>query len=182
MVSSQIEPRPAKPALLAFYLPQFHPIPENDEWWGHGFTEWRNVIRGKPLYPDHYQPHVPGELGFYDLRMPEIREAQAALAEAHGITGFCYYHYWFSGRRILERPFNEVLASGSPNFPFCLAWANEPWSRNWDGGSRELLIAQRYSEDDDIQHIRWLIEAFRDERYITVAGRPLFLIYNVFAF
>ena len=117
MVSSRIESAPKRPGILAFYLPQFHPIPENDEWWGQGFTEWRNVIRGRPLYPDHYQPHVPGELGFYDLRMPEIREAQAALAEAHGITGFCYYHYWFSGRRILERPFNEVLASGSPDVP-----------------------------------------------------------------
>ena len=167
--------------MLAFYLPQFHPMPENDEWWGHGFTEWRNVIRGRPLYPGHYQPHVPGELGFYDLRMPEVREAQAALAEAHGITGFCYYHYWFSGRRILERPFNEVLGSGSPDFPFCLCWANEPWTRNWDGGSREVLIAQRHSIEDDRSHIHWLITAFRDERYIRVGDRPVFFVYNVMA-
>jgi hypothetical protein len=178
MTSSRIDNNPSAPEVLAFYLPQFHPIPENDEWWGPGFTEWRNVIRGKPLYPDHYQPHVPGELGFYDLRLPEIREAQAALAEAHGVTGFCYYHYWFNGRRILERPFNEVLASGSPDFPFALCWANEPWTRNWDGGNRETLIAQRHSLDDDRQHIRWLIQAFRDERYIRVGDRPVFFVYN----
>ena len=181
MVSSRIEPKPPKPAVLAFYLPQFHPVPENDEWWGPGFTEWRNVIRGRPLYPGHYQPHVPGELGFYDLRMPEVREAQAALAEAHGITGFCYYHYWFSGRRILERPFNEVLSSGSPGLPFSLCWANEPWTRNWDGGSREALIPQRHSIEDDQRHIRWLITAFRDERYIRVGDRPVFFVYNVMA-
>ena len=122
---------------------------------------------------------MPGELGFYDLRMPEIREAQAALAEAHGIAGFCYYHYWFNGRRILERPFNEVLTSGSPDFPFCLCWANEPWTRNWDGGSRETLIAQRHSIEDDRRHIQWLIRAFRDERYIRVGDRPVFFVYNV---
>ncbi len=177
--SACIDPKPAKPSLLAFYLPQFHPVPENDEWWGPGFTEWRNVIRGRPLYPDHYQPHIPGELGFYDLRLPEVREAQAALAEAHGITGFCYYHYWFNGRRILERPFNEVLASGSPDFPFALCWANEPWTRNWDGGSSEVLIPQRHSLDDDRAHIRWLIKAFGDERYIRVDNRPVFFVYNV---
>jgi lipopolysaccharide biosynthesis protein len=183
LANGALDVRPGDdPKLLAFYLPQFHPIPENDAWWGTGFTEWRNVVRGRPLFPGHYQPHIPADLGFYDLRMPEVREAQALLARAYGIAGFCYYHYWFSGRRILERPFAEVLASGSPNFPFCLAWANEPWSRNWDGGSRELLIAQHYSEADDIAHIRWLIEAFKDPRYITVAGRPLFLVYNIFAF
>ena len=177
--NSTIESKPARPSLLAFYLPQFHPIPENDEWWGPGFTEWRNVVRGHSLYPNHHQPNIPGELGFYDLRMPEVREAQAALADAYGIFGFCYYHYWFSGRRILEMPFNEVLRSGTPEFPFCLCWANEPWTRNWDGGSRELLIAQRYSADDDRKHIRWLTRAFRDERYIRIGERPVLFVYNV---
>jgi hypothetical protein len=178
-MESVVEPHPASPALLAFYLPQFHPIPENDEWWGAGFTEWRNVVRGPSLYPNHHQPNIPGELGFYDLRLPEVREAQAALADAHGITGFCYYHYWFSGRRILEMPFNEVMRTGRPDFPFCLCWANEPWTRNWDGGSREVLIAQRYSAKDDRNHIRWLTRAFRDERYIRVGDRPVLFVYNI---
>jgi lipopolysaccharide biosynthesis protein len=164
--------------LIAFYLPQFHPIPENDAWWGRGFTEWRNVVRARPLYTGHYQPQIPGELGFYDLRVPEVREAQAALADAHGIAGFCYYHYWFNGRRVLERPFDEVLASGNPDFPFCLCWANEPWTRNWDGGARDVLIPQRYSDEDDQAHIAWLVKAFRDERYIRVRGRPVMMIYN----
>jgi hypothetical protein len=163
---------------LAFYLPQFHPIPENDEWWGQGFTEWVNVARAKPQYPGHYQPHVPGELGYYDLRIPEVREAQAQLAREHGIHGFVYYHYWFNGRRLLERPFDEVLESGSPDFPFALCWANEEWTRNWDGRTGTILVSQEYSEEDDLAHIRWLARAFRDERYIKVDGRPLMLIYR----
>ncbi len=163
---------------LAFYLPQYHPIPENDEWWGKGFTEWINVARARPLYPGHYQPHVPGELGYYDLRVPEVREAQADLARSHGLSGFVYYHYWFHGRRLLERPFDEVLTSGSPDFPFALCWANEEWTRNWDGQSGRLLIRQEYSEEDDRAHIRWLAEAFADHRYITIDGRPLFLVYR----
>jgi hypothetical protein len=166
-----------KPHALAFYLPQFHPIPENDEWWGPGFTEWNNVTRARPSFPGHYQPHVPGELGYYDLRVPEIREAQAALAAAYGVSGFVYYHYWFHGRRLLERPFDEVLASGSPDFPFALCWANEEWSRNWDG-TGQLLIPQEFSDEDDLAHIRWLANAFADDRYITIDGRPLMLIYR----
>jgi lipopolysaccharide biosynthesis protein len=163
---------------IAFFLPQYHPIPENDEWWGKGFTEWRNVAQAKPLFPGHNQPHVPADLGFYDLRLPEVREAQAELARAHGIHGFCYYHYWFNGRRILERPFNEVLASGKPDFPFCLCWANENWTRIWDGGEHDVLLEQHYNADDDRAHIRALIPAFRDPRYIRIDGRPLFLVYR----
>ena len=165
----------ALPRALAFYLPQFHPIPENDAWWGPGFTEWRNVTRAAPRFPGHYQPHLPGELGFYDLRVPEVRAAQAELARDHGISGFVYYHYWFHGRRLLERPFDEVLASGEPDFPFALCWSNEPWRREWDQ-TGDVLMPQHFSPEDDLAHIRWLATAFADPRYITIDGRPLFLV------
>jgi lipopolysaccharide biosynthesis protein len=168
----------AKARLIAFYLPQFHPIPENDGWWGKGFTEWTNVARARPLFPGHYQPHIPADLGFYDLRLPEIRTAQAGLAGEYGIEGFCYWHYWFHGKRLLERPFNEVLSCGQPAFPFCLAWANEPWSRRWLGEERDVLQQQAYSPEDDRNHIRWLVRAFSDPRYIRIRGRPLFLVYR----
>lgn len=164
--------------LIAFYLPQFHPIPENDLWWGKGFTEWTNVTRARPLFKGHYQPHIPADLGFYDLRVPETRAAQAALARQYGIEAFCYWHYWFEGKRLIERPFNEVLQSGEPAFPFCLAWANESWSRRWLGEDKELLMRQTYSEQDDYNHIHWLMNAFADPRYVRVQGRPLFLIYR----
>ncbi len=166
-----------KARLIAFYLPQFHPIPENDEWWGKGFTEWTNVARARPLFRGHYQPHVPGDLGFYDLRLPEARAAQAELAGEYGIEGFCYWHYWFHGKRLLERPFNEVLSSGQPDFPFCLAWANELWSRRMVAEEGDVLQDQTYSPEDDRNHIRWLVQAFADPRYIQVGGRPLFLVY-----
>jgi len=165
--------------LIAFYLPQYHPVPENDAWWGKGFTEWRNVARAVPQFAGHYQPHIPADLGFYDLRLPETREAQAAMAQQYGIHGFCYYHYWFNGRRILERPFDEVLKSGRPDFPFCLAWANENWTRRWDGRDEEVLLQQTYSPEDDIAHIRSLFTAFEDPRYIRVGGKPMFLVYRV---
>jgi glycosyltransferase involved in cell wall biosynthesis len=164
--------------LIAFYLPQFHPIPENDAWWGNGFTEWRNVASAEPQFPGHYQPHVPADLGFYDLRLAETRQRQADLAQSAGIHGFCYYHYWFSAKRLLQRPFDEVLASGEPDFPFALCWANDPWSRRWDGRTDDLLQPQAYGAEDDIAHIRWLLPALRDRRAITVDGKPLFLVYR----
>jgi lipopolysaccharide biosynthesis protein len=169
----------AKIKAICFYLPQFHPIPENDAWWGKGFTEWTNVTKARPLFKGHYQPHLPTDLGFYDLRLPEARQAQADLASEYGIHGFCYYHYWFGGRRLLERPFSEVLKSGKPDFPFCLCWANESWTRRWDGQEKEILLEQTYSDEDDRNHIRWLTTAFRDPRYIRVQGRPLFLVYRL---
>ena len=139
----------SRPRLIALYLPQFHPIPENDAWWGVGFTEWTNTANAKPLFRNHYQPHVPADLGFYDLRVPESREAQARLARDYGIEAFCYYHYWFAGRRIIERPFNEVLASGRPEFPFCLCWANQTWSGIWHGNPERVLIEQTYPGRED---------------------------------
>jgi hypothetical protein len=166
------------PRFIGFYLPQFHPIPENDRWWGAGFTEWTNVRKALPQFPGHHQPREPGELGYYDLRDPGVRQAQSDLALSHGIDGFCYYHYWFRGNRLLEDPFDAVRASGAPEIPFCLCWANEDWTRRWDGSDSDVLVSQQYSFDDDLAHIRWLIEAFKDQRYIRHQGRPLFLVYR----
>jgi lipopolysaccharide biosynthesis protein len=167
--------------LIAFHLPQFHPIPENDRWWGKGFTEWTNVARAAPLFRGHHQPRLPADLGYYDLRLPEARQAQAELAASYGIEGFCYWHYWFSGKRLLERPIDEILTSGEPDFPFCLAWANESWSRSWLGEERELLCEQTYSESDDRAHARWLVRAFADPRYIQIHGRPMLVVYKPLA-
>lgn len=164
--------------LIAFYLPQFHPIPENDQWWSKGFTEWTNVARARPLFKGHHQPNIPSDLGFYDLRVPEARTAQAMLARQHGIEGFCYWHYWFDGKRLLERPFQEVLESGEPDFPFCLAWANESWTGVWNGQPNRILLEQTYpGEDDYVRHFYSQLEAFCDRRYIQVDGKPLFVVY-----
>ena len=174
--------RQNKVRVIAFYLPQFHPTPENDKWWGKGFTEWTNVGKAKPLFKGHYQPKVPADLGYYDLRVPETRKAQADMAKEYGIEGFCYWHYWFgNGRRLLERPFNEVLNSGEPDFPFCLAWANHSWEDKQfskDGGHK-MLMEQLYPGDEDyIAHFNAVLPAFKDHRYIRVNGNPVFVIYS----
>lgn len=177
----------AKARVIAFYLPQYHPIPENNKWWGKGFTEWTNVAKAKPLFKGHVQPHIPTDLGFYDLRMPEIREEQAKLAKDAGIEGFCYWHYWFGkGKRLLERPFNEVLISGKPDFPFCIGWANESWSnKSWNAKSESIkdatLMEQTYVESEYDDHFYEVLPALKDKRYITVDGKPLFLIFSPYA-
>ena len=163
---------------IAIHLPQFHPIEENDNWWGKGFTEWRNVAQGKPRFSGHYQPHIPADLGYYDMRLPEIRQQQAELATKYGIYGFCYYHYWFDGKLILERPVKEILQSGEPDFPFMLCWANENWTRVWDGGDNDMLLEQTYTEADYYAHAEYLMPYFKDERYIKVDGKPVFIIYK----
>ncbi len=170
-----------KARLVAFYLPQFHPIPENDEWWGRGFTEWTNSSKARPFFPGHYQPHIPADLGYYDLRLSEARVAQAEMAKAHGIEGFCYWHYWFgNGRRLLERPFKEVVESGVPDFPFCLGWANQTWTGIWHGSPNRVLIQQRYPGITDYEaHFDALVEAFHDDRYLKAGGKPVFVVYNV---
>ena len=170
-----------KVRVIALYLPQFHPIPENDLWWGKGFTEWTNVGKAKPLFRGHYQPRVPADLGYYDLRLPEVRQAQANLAQEYGVEGFCYWHYWFgNGKRLLERPFNEVLASGKPDFPFCLGWANHSWSGIYIGvKSKETLIDQTYNGIQDYErHFYDILPALRDKRYILVDGKPFFLVFD----
>ena len=166
---------------IAFYLPQYHPTPENSSWWVDGFTEWTNVTKAKPLFVDHHQPQLPRDLGFYDLRMPEIRQRQADLASAAGLDAFCYYHYWFNGRRILERPFSETLWSGSPKFPFCICWANESWTGIWHGAPDRLLIKQDYGGIQEYTcHFNALLPAFLDDRYLTLEDKPIVVIWRPF--
>ena len=171
----------SKPRLIAFYLPQFYPTKENDEWWQKGFTEWTNVGNAKPLFRGHYQPRVPADLGYYDLRVPEVREEQANMAREAGIEGFCYWHYWFAGRRLLDRVFREVVETGKPDFPFCLCWANHSWyQKTWDPTKPDkLLIEQTYpGEQDYMDHFNAMLPAFKDKRYIRVNGKLLFGIFS----
>lgn len=172
--------------VLALYLPQFHPIQENDRWWNPGFTEWTNVVQARPQFKGHHQPRVPADLGFYDLRLAETREAQARLAKEAGITAFCYYHYWFAGHQLLERPLNEVVSMGKPDFPFCVCWANHTWSSaTWTASGKKsaILIEQTYpGKEDNTAHYQSLLPAFKDRRYYTIDGRLAFVIYDPFNF
>lgn len=179
----------SKPRIIAFYLPQYHPTPNNDIWWGKGFTEWTNVGKAKPLFRGHHQPNVPSELGYYDLRLPIVREQQAQMARDAGVEGFCYYHYWFEdGKEELDLPFKEVVASGKPDFPFCLCWANQSWENkmwNKDGSviSSKILCEQKYlGKEDNEKHFYSLLSAFKDKRYMKVDGRPIFMIYQPLLF
>ncbi len=174
-----------KARVIAYYLPQYHPIPENDKWWGKGFTEWRNVGKAKPLFKGHEQPRVPADLGYYDLRLAEVRKQQAELAREAGIEGFCYWHYWFgNGKQLLEMPFNEVLKSGEPDFPFCLGWANHSWtSKTWVVGNTfqkdSMIMEQTYpGMEDHKAHFYTMLPAFKDKRYIKVDGKLLFVVFR----
>lgn len=166
---------------IAIYLPQFHPIPENDAWWGKGFTEWTNVTKAKPLFKGHHQPHLPADLGFYDLRLTESRLAQEAMAKEYGIHGFCYYHYWFNGERLLHEPLDRKLKNPDEDFPFMLCWANENWTRRWDGEENDILMKQDYNMEDHKNHTRFLCRKFFDDkRYIKVEGKPVFVFYKTY--
>lgn len=163
----------------SFYLPQFHTCAENNEWWGDGFTEWTNVVKEKPRFTGHHQPQLPADMGFYDLRVEETRKQQAELARKYGVDGFIHYHYWFHGKRLLEQPLELKLENNDENFPFALCWANESWTRAWDGMERDMLIEQKYSDEDDDNHIDFLMGIFAKPSYIKINEKPLFLIYRL---
>ncbi len=168
--------------VIAYYLPQFHAIPENDEWWGKDFTEWVSVRNGRPLFPGHQQPVEPGELGYYNLLNADIKERQAQLAREAGVEGFCYWHYWFGGKQLLEKPLQQVMDSGKPDFPFCIGWANESWkAKTWldqQTAPDRMLIEQTYSPEDDKAHFEAILPMLRDKRYIQVDGKPLLMVYR----
>jgi lipopolysaccharide biosynthesis protein len=171
-------PRADKLQYIAFYLPQFHPIPENDAWWGKGFTEWTNTARAQALFADHYQPHVPADFGYYDLRVRAVQHEQIAYARAHGIDAFCFHYHWFGGHRLLERPIDDFLTDPAADIGFCLCWANENWTRRWDASDDEVLIRQVYSPAHDIAFMESLLPYFRDRRYLRVGGAPLLVVYR----
>lgn len=165
--------------IIAFNLPQFHPIPENDTWWGAGFTEWRNVAKARPLFPGHLQPNLPGELGFYDMRLDETQEQQGELAAWAGVDAFCYYHYWFAGRLLLERPIERLLARRTPRLPFCLCWANHTWTNHWGGVSDDVLVDQTYpGVEDHRSHYLYWRRFLSDERYLRINGKSVVVIFR----